>query len=283
MTSALQTCRQCLFLKNLPLTAEDGNTVSRMCCVRQAPRVDTGMGKSAAFRVIDYPDVWTCGDGADGNSLISYSQGLTDSPAGPTGPMGPTGPSGSVGPAGPGGLISIQFLTASGTITIPAGATKCKVMLVGGGSAGATGSTTITDGVASYFWGVPGTSAASLIKYLSGLTPENTLTLAVGAAGSAPAGDGGNTVLSSGTQSIATLTAGKGAYTVPGVATNGDVNMSGVSGFVVSNSPLVAGSPYAAGSILFGTAYGGGGLPGLGDMDHGLPGTQGIAVLEWYA
>ena len=114
--TALQTCRQCLFLKSLPLTEDDGNTVKKACCVRNAPSVDVGMGASAAFRVIDYPDVWTCGDGADGVTLISYSQGLTDSPAGPVGPEGPVGPVGPMGPAG--GMALLATLTASASASL---------------------------------------------------------------------------------------------------------------------------------------------------------------------
>jgi len=143
-----------------------------------------------------------------------------------------------------GGLGGTTAFTSSGTFTIPAGKTVVKVTVQGGGGAGA-GAASINS---------PSTGGAggggTAIKYLTGLTPGNTLTVTVGAVKTATTGAGaaGNTSsVASGTQTITTISAtGGGAgsridaannntqYTQTGGAggsgTNGDVNITGGTG-----------------------------------------------------
>ncbi len=216
------------------------------------------------------------------------------------------------------GVVDIR--TASATVTIPTGATKLKVTLVGGGGAGgscAIGSLGCCSSTVNV--GGPGGAAGALMKYLSGLTPGNTLALTIGAAGAAAAaglnagGNGGDTTLASGTQSITTLTASKGfggqaglTNGTPGAAgtgTNGDLNITGSPGHVVTNNTntniassvsgvtgfgLGLGAALSSGTSVgvSGTGYGGGGSGGIDggtSARAGGSGTAGCAIFEWYA
>jgi len=204
---------------------------------------------------------------------------------------------------GGGGIVpAAEFRTGSATITIPTGATKCKVTLVGGGGGGGTGN---GSGCCATGVGGSGGGGATVEKYLSGLTPGNTLTLTVGAAGAA-GGSGGNSILASGTQSITTLTAaggggggnsaagGAGTNGAGGAGTNGDLNISGADG-VHSGQGNVTGraggdstrghgarqTALAVGAA--GNLYGGGGAGGAsGTSAAGGAGAAGCAIFEWY-
>src|SRR5882762_1878560 len=194
----------------------------------------------------------------------------------------------------PGSLISYNAYTGSQTITIPAGATKALVKMSGstGGSGGinANGTGAATGGTGG---------AAYLEKYLTGLTPGNTLAYTEGAGGAAGTSGGGNagngtaSTLASGTQSISTLTAGASngslgngtqntttSGTAGGTASGGDENINGLNGF-----------PPAAQVISTLSVTGGWGhrTPGA----HGLvtttastignAGRNGNLTIEWFA
>jgi hypothetical protein len=269
-------------------------------------------------------DVGTSGLGVTGTLSVSStatitgamtaSNGLTVSAGGLTVSAGSVSfPNGSIsGAALDPNIFSIEFRTSSATITIPSGATRLRVTLVGGGGGG--GGANANTGSAG-----GGGGGATCIKYLTGLTPGNTLSLAIGAAGSGGGagnngGSGGNTTLSSGTQTITTLTAAGGgsgnASTAfggtsgsGGSASNGDLNISGGKGFAAvidSNGTANAigvsqggGSMYAApvtnrttgsasGEAPIG--YGGGGSGGIsltGGSAGGGAGSQGLAIFEW--
>jgi hypothetical protein len=182
------------------------------------------------------------------------------------------------------GLVSIVKYTTSQTITIPTGATKARVRLVGGGASGA-GKTSV-DGN-----GGAGGAAGALEKYLSGLTAGNTLVLTIGAGGAAVSGytngnNGGNTTLASGTQTITTLTANgggggqrggccasSGGTGTQGSASNGDVNMQ--SDFGGRVAPLFSAQNAGYGAGGSGVLY-----PSTGASTAG---TAGVCVIEWYA
>jgi hypothetical protein len=202
--------------------------------------------------------------------------------------------------------------TASATITIPTNATKLLVTLVGGGGGGAGEG---NQAVCTENGGGPGGSAAALVKYLSGLTPGNTLALTIGAAGSGGAaganngGNGGDTTLASGTQTITTLTAGKGSGGLSaagtgagGTATNGDLNIPGGSSGVLVSGPTLMGIVGEAGLGLAptqvylvtsatvngaaGKGFGGGGQGGAvvgAATASGGNGAAGCAIFQWFA
>jgi len=89
--------------------------------------------------------------------------------------------------------------------TIPTGVTSAKITVVGGGGGSGgkdTGCPTVNGGA--------GGDGASLVQWITGLTPGNTLVVAVGAAGAAGTGggngtSGGTSSVASGTQTITTL------------------------------------------------------------------------------
>jgi hypothetical protein len=146
-----------------------------------------------------------------------------------------------------GGLGGTTAFTANGTFTIPAGKTVVKVTVVGGGGSGAG-----VNALIQYRTASGGGSGGTAIKYLTGLTPGNTLNVTIGQAqtGGLNAGlSGGTSSVASGTQSITTVSAtggGGGAklgsspssgttYITAGGAggsgTNGDINITGGTGF----------------------------------------------------
>lgn len=175
-----------------------------------------------------------------------------------------------------------QFFTSSQTVTIPSGATKCKITLIGGGG-----------GAASSMSGAG--AGGTLRKFLSGLTPGNTLSLTVGAAGSSAGGNGGATSLASGTQTITTLTANGGTgstagSTAGGTTTNGDADShTGSRGGGVAATFAVGGATEYGYSFIgsgFNTA-GTLGVVGFGcgagsDGSAGVAGGPGLALFWWY-
>jgi hypothetical protein len=147
--------------------------------------------------------------------------------------------------ASSGGLGGQTVFTSGGTFTIPAGKTVVKVIVIGagGGSGGIFGycCQPISANGAS--------SGGAAVKYLTGLTPGNTLTVSCGTGGTAGVGSvtptsggtGGSSSVASGTQSITTVSAtggagsaGRynsttygGAFNAPGTGSGGDYNVNG--------------------------------------------------------
>lgn len=148
---------------------------------------------------------------------------------------------------------SATSFTASGTFTIPSGITKLKMTIVGGGGNGATAGSGNAGGDG-------GGGGGAAIKYLSGLTPGNTLTVVVG-------GAAGTSSVASGTQTITTVSATGNR----GIGSNGDLNIrgnAGVRGSTGTSGVNVRGG--AGGSSIMG----GGGLGGSGGTG-GAGGTYG--------
>jgi hypothetical protein len=184
-----------------------------------------------------------------------------------------------------GALLAMIYYTASATITIPPGATRAWVRMWGGsGASGGTGAGGVTIGSA-------GTGAGGYLeKFLTGLTPANTLTFTRGNAGAPVSGNnGGNgsaSTLASGTQTIATLTANgsngsayvgaadmasysnTGIGTPGGTATGGDLNVTGQRG---GNAYAVS---YDAGSGAIGSNAS---WPGQGGASAFARGAAGVA------
>ena len=199
-------------------------------------------------------------------------------PTGPTGAPGPTGPTGPPGPSGGGGGFGGQVFASAGSssFTIPTGVTAVKVTVVGGGGSMAT---------------------------FSGCCPF-------------PGASGGTSSVSSGSQSISTISAtggagwpGGGAVSNGGIGAGGDINGYGGAGGQYSQgsagtimSAAVSGSAAAGvyGSSRFGFYTGGAGghaikyLTGLtsgatltvtvgagGTTGIAIPGGAGVVIFEW--
>jgi len=193
----------------------------------------------------------------------------------------------SSGIAGIGG----QAFTSSGTFTIPTGVTLLKVTVVGGGGGGAGGNGSSAPG--------GGGSGGSAIKYLTGLTAGNTITVTVGTAGSAGAtggngGSGGTSSVSSGTQTITTVSATGGSGSTynngnissggsGGTGSSGDLNITGQTGgpgvgySINCNFNSLAGG--VGGASLFSGGRGSGGAGG--PQGTGNAGIAGVVVFEW--
>jgi hypothetical protein len=155
-------------------------------------------------------------------------------------------------PAAGGGITSVVTYTTTQTVTIPSGATKAWIRLVGGGA---------------------NAGGAYLEKYLSSLTPGNTLALTIGA-GAAWSANAGDSRLASGSQTITTLTAAGAHGPSPGVATNGDVNIGG--GFRLFIGPCCVLN--VGGISVLSTpngGYGGGAAVGCST------GTSGVMIVLW--
>lgn len=184
------------------------------------------------------------------------------------------------------GNLKYQVWTSSGTFTIPTGVTEVKFTVTGGGGDGEDANN-----------GRGGGAGATAIKWLTGLTPGNTITTTVG-------GAGGNSTITSGTQTITTVTGGGGSNTgAGGTATNGDINIKGGSGGVgcvgqdgtyTTSSSGDGGTSYWGGGGRGGyqgnlngedgQAYGsGGGGSQRGAYDNPGAGKGGIIVAEWVA
>jgi len=198
------------------------------------------------------------------------------------------------------GIPKFQQFTGSGTFTIPAGVTAAKVTVVGAGGAGGGCAAGTNNGGGGGAGGVG-------IKWLSGLTPGNTLTVTVGTGGAgisnATGNAGGASSVSSGTQTITTVSAngGGGGFSGAGTSagavettagTGGDMNFGGNGGsFATTAGPYGGGG----GASIFGGAganSGSTGRPavGIGSGGSGCAsaatgaggaGAGGLVVFEW--
>jgi hypothetical protein len=179
-----------------------------------------------------------------------------------------------------------QIFTSSGTFTIPANVLSLKAIVIGGGGSGGEGD---NSGIGWMRQGDGGGSGGSAIKFLTGLTPGNTLTVTVG-------GVGGTSTVASGTQTITSIVCGGGGEGGPGnaqtpapgaggTATGGDLNVPGQIGQSSSGGSIIGLGGYGAQFGVFGKAayaYGGaGGGSGVNSGDAGFAGKQGIIVFEW--
>jgi hypothetical protein len=194
--------------------------------------------------------------------------------------------------------IRAQVFTSSGTFTIPTGITSCKVSLVGGGGAGGGYSASGAQSI-----GGSGGGAGGAVKWFSGLTSGNTLTVTVGAAGAINGGTGGTSSVASGTQTITTVS-GTGGIGGASGGTN-TVGASGDSG-TVSGADLnitalsAKTNPTFGGNSMFGyggtrtnvntipTGNGSGGygayyynICGCTGVVSATAGRAGIVIIEW--
>jgi hypothetical protein len=117
-----------------------------------------------------------------------------------------------------GGFSNMEVFTSSGTFTVPAGITKVKVTVVGGGGNGGTA-------LANSTRGQSGGGGGAAIEVISGLTAGGTVSVTVGGA--------------SGTSSFGTYCSATGgvsgssslsSYTNGGVGSGGNINLTGEKG-----------------------------------------------------
>ena len=173
--------------------------------------------------------------------------------------------------------ITTLVLTSSQTWIVPAGVSRIKVTVVGGGG-GAAGDSYAQTGQA-------GGGGGAAIKTMA-VTPGTGYDVTIGAGGSK-----GATGASGGTSSFvgtgATVSATGGAGGAGGIGSGGDLNIAGGSGgSSIANSsvpPALGGSSIfsgqAQGGGVDGRSYGGGGSGGWGGS--GGNGASGVVVIEY--
>jgi hypothetical protein len=198
------------------------------------------------------------------------------------------------------GVPKFQQFTANGTFTIPAGVTAAKVTVVGAGGAGGGCSVGANNGGG-------GGAGGMGIKWLSGLTPGNTLTVTVGTGGAgnsnATGNAGGASSVSSGTQTITTVSANGGGGGFSGAATSagavesaagtgGDMNFGGSGGsYATTAGPYgggggasvfggAGGNSGSTGRPAVGSGSGGSGCASAG-TGAGGSGANGLVIFEW--
>jgi hypothetical protein len=182
----------------------------------------------------------------------------------------------SGGYSGPNATV---YASGSGTFTIPSGITRLKVTVIGGGGGGGNR----TDGGG-------GGGGGAAIKWLTSVTPGNTLAYSVGAGGAAD-NTGSTSSVSSGTQSITTISATGGTSStgigcgVGGAGSGGDLNISGNAGAYrgYNDGNSGGGSLYAGGGAGANNAGGGrqAGQPYGGGGGAQNAGATGVIVFEY--
>ncbi len=141
----------------------------------------------------------------------------------------------SAGLPGPRG----EVFTSSGTFTVPAGVTACKVTVVGGGGGGGKAFGTVSASAG-------GAGGGTAIKWITGLTSGSTVSVTIGAGGAGSRGTTAVTATAGGTSSFGSYcsaTGGAGAanstsndnavvdtLNIGGVGTGGDLNINGGTG-----------------------------------------------------
>ena len=215
------------------------------------------------------------------NTDILFNDGTTQGSAG--------------GPGGGGG----QAFTSSGTFTVPAGITKVKVTVVGGG-----GGTLSTDGYNALVTAGAGGGGAA-VRWITGLTPGQQIAVTVGAAGGQGAAGGTSSfgAFCSATGGPGGTRFSRGSPPVPpagGVGSGGNINLTGQSATRVSGGRATGGSSplglgfggigddrneefnHAVSGIGFGAgASGSFTTGGSGTNGNGASGTAGVVIVEW--
>ncbi len=197
------------------------------------------------------------------------------------------------------GYATLQSFTSSGSFTVPAGVTQCKVTVIGGGGGGGGCSPSGTNNLGA----ASGAAGGTAVKYVKGLTPGMVIPVTVGAGGSAGAasnGAGGNGGTSSFGTYCSAIGGGGGAFQSPvssagpagGTAVGGDLNVQGQYGEDGQSNTVV--NPASGGSTghgwggrggdgggFAGTGYGAGGGGAYNVSGPGGAGAPGLVLVEY--
>lgn len=181
----------------------------------------------------------------------------------------------------------IAVFSASGTWTVPAGVTRAKVTVIGGGGGGCG-----NDGSQPSFYG--GHGGGTAIKIVTGLTPGGTVTITVGTGGSGgssagPTGGGTGGTSSFGAYCSATGGASASAAGGQGAGSGGDVNIDGGDGNTAGTAwSIGGGSALAPAGLSFGATARAGNFPGGGGTSPSASGTAnggagagGVVIIEY--
>jgi hypothetical protein len=179
------------------------------------------------------------------------------------------------GAPGFGGFTNMVVFTTSSFWMVPAGITKCKVTVVGGGG----GSYQSYD-VSGYN---PSTGAGgTAIKIITGLSPGLSITVTVGTGGRMDISPGGTSSFGAYCSATGGAVSGNGG----GIGVGGTININGgygLSPFNVSSGEsgtFAQASPFIAGASIFGNNSYGAGAPVVG-QPGGTPGYPGVVIVEY--
>jgi hypothetical protein len=197
-----------------------------------------------------------------------------------------------------GGFSNIQVFASSGTFTVPAGVTKAKVTVVGGGGNGSAGTLNAQQSLTSMGRGGGGGGAA--IEVVTGLTPAGTVTVTVGGA-AGTSSFGAFCSATGGANADGTAALDSNSYANGGLGSGGDLNIQGgggngantttqggnggssIFGGGASGAQRLSGSGSTAGAS--GGAYGGGGGGGACGIPNGNgaggAGASGVVIVEY--
>jgi hypothetical protein len=164
--------------------------------------------------------------------------------------------------------VNIQYFTSSGTFTVPAGITKVRVQLYGGGGSGGFCPAVI------YLGG--GGGAGGFGEGVYTVTPGANITVTIGAGGAAGANNsGGNSVFTG------FLTCNGGTFGTNGVS-GVSAGTQGTGGSVTGATIAMPGGPAApAASAIGGLSYGPYGGDQVGGQGYGYGGKGSNTVSTW--
>jgi len=198
-------------------------------------------------------------------------------------------------------IPSMQVFTSSGTFTVPAGVTKLKVTVVGGGASGYGAS-----GVNAAFMGgrAGGGAGGAAIKTIT-VTPGDAIAVTIGAGGASGSSSSAGGTSSFGAHCSATGGGAASTFTggVGGTGSSGDLNLGGGAGGAGSYHAAGDGTSGNTGGTGGNSIFGGGGLAktnttggtgnaygaggGGGSSDHntgtfnGGAGASGVVIVEY--
>lgn len=179
------------------------------------------------------------------------------------------------GAPGFGGFTNMVVFTTNSFWTVPAGITKCKVTVVGGG-----GGSYQSYSVAGYN---PSTGAGgAAIKVITGLSPGLSISVTVGAGGRMDISPGGTSSFGA----YCSATGGAVGGNAGGIGVGGTININGGYGTSALGLTLyesfqyVQTAPFIAGASIFGNNSYGAGAPVTG-QENGTPGYPGVVIVEY--
>ena len=186
------------------------------------------------------------------------------------------------GAPGFGGFTNMSVFTSTAFWVVPAGVTKCKVTVVGGGGGSSFGS----DG---YFFS-PGCGGGTAIKIITGLTPGTSINVTIGSGGGGginvsdqldgkPGGTSSFGAYCSATGGAGGAWGGAPAPLGGGIGISGNINFRGGGTLVLGGYGFYGGGTYLAQPSS--NQYGAGQGVYQDGTYNGLTGAAGVVIVEY--
>lgn len=216
-------------------------------------------------------------------------------PAGPTGPTGPAGAAGATGPAGPAGSGQIgghaKFGSAasapSGEWIVPAGVTRIRARLWGGGGSAAKPASGYTPGAGggAYTEAIVAVTAGATLLYTVGAGGPGKTTVSDGNSGaSTTLGGSGFSLVASGGNAGTSSGYGDGGSTATQTGDSDVVNViGGAGGRAFVDYPGYGGASPSGGTAAYDgpSRWPGGGGSGTGSSVDSGNGANGLIIIDY--